>query len=363
MASTVFSAITKLVKRFNLVLVPLVSVILALTVGAIIIAALGLSPMKAYACLWQGSFGSVNSIGESIVKMTPLVFTGLSFALGRRCGVTNLGAEGQLFMGALGATAVGIFLKGLPMAIHIPLAIVVSFLCGGLWGFFAGGLKVKFGASEIITTIMLNHIARNFVNYMVTGPMIEPPGNWPQTAQVEPSAVLPKLISGTRIHLGIVIAVLFAIFVYYFLWKTTKGFETRVVGFNSEAARYAGIKPKSTILFAMFFAGGLAGLAGATEILGVQFRLIQDFSANVGFEGIAVALLGRNNPFGVLISAILFGALKAGSNTMQLLAKIPAALAYIIQALVILFILASGLYEILKRKSEIRGGEKQCIKR
>ncbi len=354
MAGAVVFVRKKLGKWLKVVLVPIVSVILAFTVGAIIILAMGFSPMKAYASLWRGSFGSINSIGETILKTTPLVFTGLSFAIGRRCGVTNLGAEGQLFLGAIGATAVGIFLKGMPMVIHLPLAIIAGFIAGGLLGLLAGVLNVKFGASIVITTIMLNHISRNFVNYMVTGPMIEPPGNWPQTALIEPTAILPRLIAGTRIHLGIVLAILFVVIVYYFLWHTTKGFETRLVGFNAEAAKYAGIKPKRNIVFAMFSAGGLAGLAGVTEILGVQYRLIQNFSVNIGFEGIAVSLLGGNHPYGVLVSAIFFGALKAGSNTMQVLASIPSALAYIIQALVILFILASSMYEILERRRKAK---------
>lgn len=351
MTKTIFSGF---IKRFNSIVVPVVSVLTALVVGAAIISMLDLDPAKAYACLWQGSFGSLNSIGETIVKMTPLVFTGLSFAVGRRCGLTNLGAEGQLYIGALTATAAGIYLKGLPMIVHIPIAIIISFICGGLWGLVSGGLKVKFGASEVITTIMLNHIARNFTNYMITGPMIEPPGTWPQTALVEPSAILPKLIPGTRIHLGIIIALLFAYGMYFFLWKTTTGFETRVVGFNPEAARYSGILPGKRALLAMFIAGGLAGLGGATEILGVQIRLLQDFSGNMGFEGIAVALLGRNHPFGIILSAVFMGALKAGSNTMQLLAKVPSAVASVIQSLVIMFILLSNLYEIIAKKRQVK---------
>lgn len=342
------------IKRFNGIIVSVVSVLTALVVGAVLITMLDLDPVKAYTCLWQGSFGSLNSIGETIVGMTPLVFTGLSFAVGRRCGLTNLGAEGQLYIGGIAATAAGIYLKGLPMVIHIPVAIIVSFVFGGVWGLIAGGLKVKFGASEIITTIMLNHIARNFVNYMVTGPMIEPPGTWPQTAQVEASAILPNLVAGTRIHLGIIIALLFVYAMYFFLWKTTTGYETRLVGFNPEAAKYAGVLPGKRALLAMFIAGGLAGLGGATELLGVQIRLMQDFSNNIGFEGIAVALLGRNHPFGIVLSAIFMGALKAGSNTMQLLAKVPSAVASVIQALVIMFILVSNLYEIISKKRQVK---------
>lgn len=289
---------------------------LALLVGALLIQFMDLSPVEAYRNLLRGSLGSINAFGESVVTMTPLVFTGLSFAMGRRGGMVNLGAQGQLYIGALFATAAGVYLQGLPMVIHLPIAISCAFLGGGLWGLVAGFLKVKFGASEIITTIMLNHIAISFTNFMVVGPMIEPPGNWPQTARVEQSARLLQFVPGTRIHLGIILAILMAYLMYRFLWQTSIGYETRVVGYNPEAAKYAGMRAGRVAMLTMFLAGGMAGLAGATEILGVQFRLMQDFGAKTGFEGIAVALLGKNYPFGILVSAFLFGAIKAGSNTM-----------------------------------------------
>ena len=254
-----------------------------------------------------------------------MIFTGLSFALAKRCGLVNIGAEGQLYMGGFLATVVGIYIKGLPIYIHLPLAIAAGFIGGGLWGLLAAWLKIKFGASEVITTIMLNYIAIHWISYLVTGPMKEPPGNFPQTPQVEITAQLPRILEGTRLHLGLIIALLAILFFYYFLWKTTAGYETRVVGENPEAARYAGMNPARNSLLAMFIAGGFAGLAGMSEILGIQQRMFQNFSPNYGFDGIAVALLGQNTPIGVLLSGILFGILRSGANMMQMGAKVPIA--------------------------------------
>ncbi len=356
-----FSEFRKLLKPkdiLSVLIVPIVAISFAMVIGGVVIALIGLEPLSAYSFLLQGSLGSKQAIGETIVKMTPLIFTGLSFALASRCGLTNIGAEGQLYMGGFLATAVGIYLNGLPMIIHLPLAIIAGFIGGGLWGLLAGFLKVKFGASEIITTIMLNYIAINFISYLVSGPMTEPPGNMPQTPRVLTTAVLPRIFSGTRVHLGFIIA-LAAILIYYiFLWKTTVGFETRVVGLNSDAAKYAGMNTNSKAILAMFISGGFAGLAGVSEILGVQFRMFQNFSPGYGFDGIAVALLGQNSPIGILLSGFLFGVLRAGSNLMQMSAKVPAAIIYIIQALILMFIVGSEIFKIIQKKRKLRTSEK-----
>lgn len=343
---------------------PLLSIISALILGAIVILAMGLDPINAYQNLIKGSLGSVNAIGETLVKTTPLLFTGLSYALARRCGLFNLGAEGQLYMGGFLASVVGIYIKGLPIFIHLPLALAAGFIGGGLWGLLAGWLKLRFGASELITTIMLNYVATHWVSFLVTGPMIEPPGNFPQSAQMAVTAQLPRIVAGTRLHLGLIIALLGIVFYYWFLWKTTIGYETRVVGENPEAAQYAGMDTSRRALLAMFIAGGFAGLAGCSEILGVQQRLFQNFSPNYGFDGIAVALLGQNTPIGILLSGILFGVLRSGANMMQMAAKVPIALIYIIQALVIMFVVGSDIFNIIKRKRSVmapaKGGKVEC---
>lgn len=342
----------------------LISICLALLIGAIIIGLLGLDPAKAYSAMIKGSLSNKNAIAETLVKTTPLIFTGLSFALAKRCGLINIGAEGQLYMGGFLATLTSLYFTGLPIYIHLPLAILAGFIGGGLWGLLAAWLKIRFGASEVITTIMLNYIAIHWVSYLVTGPMKEVGGNMPQTSPIPISATLPRILGGTRLHLGIVIALLAVGIFYYFLWKTTIGYETRIVGINAEAAKYAGMKPNRNALLAMFMAGGFAGLAGMSEILGIQLRMYQNFSPGYGFDGIAVALLGQNMPLGIIASAILFGILRSGANMMQLAAKVPNSIVYIIQALVILFVVGTNLISIMKKRKAAKAlkEEKVAIK-
>lgn len=335
-----------------------ISICMAFIIGGIIISLMGLSPSKAYFSMLQGSLSNANAISETLVKTTPLIFTGLSYAVAKRCGLINLGAEGQLYMGGFLATLVSLSLDGLPVYIHLPLAVLAGFIGGGLWGLLAGWLKIRFGANEMITTIMLNYMAQYWVSYLVTGPMMEAGDKMPQSAPIPDSAILPRILSGTRLHLGIVIALIAVIIFYYFFWKTTVGYETRVVGINAEAARYAGMKPTKNALLAMFLAGGFAGLAGVSEILGVQLRMYQNFSPGYGFDGIAVALLGQNMPIGIVVSAILFGMLRSGANMMQLVAKVPNAIIYIIQALVIIFVVARNLFNVIGKRKAMKAAQK-----
>ena len=325
------------------VLVSVSAVVAALLLGMGLIKLIGFDPIKAFEALLQGSFGGVSSFGETLVKMSPLMFTGMSYALANRCGLTNLGMEGQLYIGALFATATGIYITGLPAAVHLPLTILAGFLGGGLWSLIAGLLKVRFGASEIITTVMLNTIAISLIDFMVNGPMIEPPGINCQTSPVQASAQLPNLIPETRAHWGFIVALAFIILFWIFLWHSKKGYEVRVSGLNITAAKYSGINTDNNILLVMFLAGGLAGLAGANEILGVQTRMIPSISPGYGFDGIAVALIGNNTPLGIVIGSLLFGAFRAGGNRMQIKAKVPNAIVAVVQALVIIAVVASQM--------------------
>jgi len=333
-------------------LMPLCAIVFALLVGALLIVIMGLDVTAAYPALLKGAFGSKNAIGETIVKTTPLIFTALSYAMAKRCGMVNLGAEGQLYIGGLCSAIVGLYLN-VPMVLHIPLTVLAGFIGGGLWGMLAGALKIKFGASEMITTIMLNYIANYVINYLV-GNVIKEPGDLPQSAKIAATAQLPRLIPGTRIHLGIILALLCVLFYYLFLWRTRQGYETRVVGMNPEAARYAGFNAGRRSLMAMFMAGGMAGLAGLVEILGIQLRVYKNFSPNYGFDGIAAALLGQNSPIGMVLSSTLFGALRSGSNQMQIDANVPSALIYILQALVIMFVIGSNYFIKLKKKHQVK---------
>lgn len=324
-------------------LVSVSAIIVSLLLGMGLIALMGINPLTAFSALLQGAFGSVNAFSETMVKMTPLLFTGMSYGLANRCGLTNLGMEGQLYMGALASTAVGIYATGLPPAIHVPLCLMAGFLGGGLWCLLAGWLKVRFGASEIITTVMLNTIAINFIEFMVNGPMIEPPGINCQTSPVQASAQLGKLIPDTRVHWGFVIALAFIALFWLFLWRSKKGYEVRVSGFNMQAAAYSGINTNHNILLITFLAGGLAGLAGCCEILGIQIRMIPSISPGYGFDGIAVSLIGMNTPVGTIVGALLFGAFRAGGNRMQMKAKVPNAIVAVMQAFVIIAVVASQM--------------------
>ncbi len=342
------------------IITPVFAVAFALIVGALIILFMDINPLSAYSYMLKGAFGSLNSIGETIVKATPLIFTGLSFAVAHQCGLVNIGAEGQLYIGALFSTMVGLAFPGLPMFIHMPLAVLAGVAGGALWALVAAVLKVKCGSSEIIVTIMLNYVAIYFVSYMVGGPLIDPAGNNPQSPMVNASAALVRVVPGTRIHLGIIIALLCVVLYFWIIWKTTFGYSLRVVGINREAARYAGMAPNRSVYVSMLLAGGFAGLAGATEILGVQGRLFQNFSSGYGFDGIAVALLGHSSPVGIVLSALLFGSLSNGSNMMQMFSKVPSAIVGIIQSIVILFVVGAGLYEKIRNRQLVKRAAKEA---
>lgn len=351
------------------IIVPILAVLLSLGVGAVVIKLIGVNPLVAYKVMYQGSLANINAIAETLVKATPLILTGLSYAIAYKAGLVNIGAAGQLYMGGFAAAAAGIYTNGLPFIIHLPIAIIAGFLGGGVWGLIVGWLKVKYGANEIITTVMLNYVAMSWVSYLVTGPMKAPPGNFPQSKNVAETAQLPIIISGTRLHLGLIISLLALVFYFFFLWKMKKGYEIRVSGQNIHAAKYAGMDPKKSILLVMFIAGGMGGLAGATEILGIQERLLQGFSPGYGFDGIAVALVGMLRPIGIFFGAVLFGILRSGGSMMQMLARVPVSIVNIIQGLVIIFVIAgqairfNKISEIknkfLNIKDQIMGGERQ----
>ena len=322
--------------------VSLMAVVVALIISMLVIAAMGVDPMKAMSKMLTGALGSKNAIAETLVKMTPLLFTGMSYALANRCGLTNIGMEGQLYVGALTATIAGVYIPGLPMIIHLPLTMLAGFLGGAIWGGIVGVLKVRFGANEIITTVMLNTVATNLVQYMVNGPITEPPGDDAQSSPLLDSASLPIILKGTRAHLGILIALLFVVLFYLFLWKSKKGYEIRVSGQNPNAAIYSGINTGRNIILVMLIAGGLSGLAGATEVMGVQGRLFPSVSPGYGFDGIAVSLIGANTAPGIVAGAFLFGILRAGGNSMQRATGVPVAIISVIQAVVILMVVATG---------------------
>jgi simple sugar transport system permease protein len=331
----------------------------------------GSSVGSAYLALLQGSFGNpvdvVRGIGnlistgdakllkdaldplsESLTTAAPYIFGGLAVALGFRCGLFNIGVEGQLFVGALASAYLGYSLVGLPVYIHLPLALLGGAVAGGLWGAIPGALKAWRGAHEVINTIMMNYIAFRLADYMLTGPMKRSGFN-PISPPILDTAKLTRLFPPLRFHIGFFLALAVAALVYWFLWKTTLGFEIRTVGANPKAARYAGISVTRNTVLAMALSGALAGLAGSNEILGVNYYMAQAFSSGYGFDSIALALLGRSHPLGVVLASLLWGFLRAGAIKMQSRASIPIDIIFVIQALVIAFVAAPEMVRWLYR--------------
>jgi simple sugar transport system permease protein len=334
-------------------IVPLLAVFTALLLGAIIIAATGGDVVKAYQGLWEGSLGRPRSISDTLVRTTPYIFGGLAVALGFKGGLFNIGVEGQITMGSLATAFVGYAVQGVPFPIHLILAVAAGFAVGALWAGIPGILKATTGAHEVIVTIMLNYVAINLASYLLGGPMKDknPAVAISQTPPILQSARLPPLLPDPqfRAHWGVVVGVVAAIAVWWLLQKSTLGFEIRTVGANPHAARYAGISVGRTIVVLMALSGGLAGLAGAMDVVGLNYYYAAAFTSGYGFDSIAVALLGRSDPFGVLPSALLFGGLAAGSNRMQFLSQIPIDIIHLVQALVLIFVAAPAVIRWMYR--------------
>jgi ABC-type uncharacterized transport system permease subunit len=304
----------------------------------------------AYSALFRFSLGSSTAISETIVNATPLLFAGLAVALAFRAGLFNIGAEGQLLIGAISAAYVGFTFTGLPAILHLPLALIGGFAGGALWGFIPGFLKARTGAHEVITTIMLNFVATFLVAWMLTTQVFLRPGREdPISKSVSDAAHLPRFVADLRFHWGIVLALLAAFGVWWLLYRSTVGFEFRAVGANSAAAAYAGMSVGGSYVLAMALAGGLAGLGGTSQLLGVQFSVFPGFSSGYGFDAIALALLGRAHPYGVVLAALLFGILKSGAVGMQASTSIPVDIIVVIQALIIAFMAAPRLVRELFR--------------
>jgi general nucleoside transport system permease protein len=340
-------------------LVPAIAIGLALIVGAVLM--ILSSPLidgsldltiwiDAYSALIQGSVGSVNAIIQTLVETAPLLLAGLAVGLAFKAGLFNIGGQGQFLMGAMAAAIVGGLLAGTSPWIAVPLALGAGLLAGAAYGFIPGALKAFTGAHEVVTTIMLNYIAVFIIAYLVSGPLRDPAATFARTVDVE-AARLPVLL-GRNGHLGILLAAIAVPAVWWLLYRSTLGFEIRAVGANPDAARYAGMRPRFLIVLTMSLSGLLAGLAGAVQILGLTGYMPAGYATSVGFDAIAVALLGRANPFGILLAALLFGAMRAGSGLMQIQAGIPVQMVDVLQG-TILFFLAAEV--VIRRAFRIRG--------
>jgi ABC-type uncharacterized transport system permease subunit len=340
--------------------IPVVAVLLSLLIGAIVLLISGANPLVAYLALLKGAFGSQAAIQRTLEKATPLVFTGLAVAFAFKGGLFNIGAQGQLLLGAIVAAAFGFGISGLPFIIHMPLALVGGALAGAAYGSIPGLLKAWTGAHEVITTIMLNFIAINITDYLADGIWKDTdPGNIiSRTPQILPSAEIPII---AFVPIGFLVGILMAFVTWYILYKTTLGYEIRTVGLSAHAAKYAGIRVSATIVLTMTLSGVLAGLGGAIETLGVVGRFQPGFNINLGFDGITVALLARTNPFGVIPAAILLGALRAGSGRMQLYAGVASEITDVIAALMLFFVSADQIIRWIIRAREPAEEEKVTL--
>lgn len=339
---------------------PVLATLAALLVGAIMLLFLKVNPLVAYQALWDGAFGSTNAIAETLVKATPYLMVGLGICISFRGNVMNIGGEGQMIIGAIFATWIGLNVKGLPGWLLITLSLFAGVLGGGIWGGIPGVLKAYFNVNEILSTIMMNAIAVQFMNYLLRGPMIDPAqakaaSQIPQTARLDEIYRLPRL-APTRLHLGALIAVILAILVYVLLWRTTLGYRIRAVGENPAAAKYGGIKVQRYVVVSLLLSGAFAGLAGATQVFGVNYRIITDgsaigFTGNAGFNGIVAALFGQLHPIATIPASIFFGGLLVGANTMQRMVQVPSALITALNGLVVIFVVSS---DILRKKRQRR---------
>jgi general nucleoside transport system permease protein len=395
-----------LAKVRQVALVPALAVFTGLVFGAIVIgfsdehvlAAYGnffSDPLTALALTWQaiataygalfiGSFGSLDRyvegfsvffttgetrqllraiypLTESLVASTPYILTGLSVAIGFRAGLFNIGAEGQFFIGALCSAYVGYSISGLPAFIHLPLALLAGAAGGAVWGAIPGYLKARFGAHEVVNTIMMNWIAFRLSDWLLTGPM-QASGFRPVTPNVAVTAELPRFFTDPiRLNWGFILSLAIAGLIYWLLFKTTIGFELRSVGNNPDGSKYAGMSITRNIVLVMTLAGALAGLAGTVQVLGVDRWVGQGFSAGYGFDSIALALLGKSHPLGVVLAALLFGFLRSGATRMQSMAGVPIDIISVIQGIVIIFVAAPAIIRVIYRIKEKASDEETTV--
>jgi simple sugar transport system permease protein len=328
---------------------PLLAMLAALIIGAVMLLLLNANPFAAYTAMISGAVGSVSGITQSLVKATPLLLVGLGICIAFRASVINIGAEGQIIAGALMATWFSLAFRTWPGFVLIPATMTMGFVAGAAWGFVPGILKARLNVNEILSTVMMNAIALQLMNLLIRGPLIDPAGvaagtYLAQSERLPEQVWLPRLVPQTLLHAGAIIAVLLAIAVYIFLWRTTIGYRIRAVGLSPDASRYAGIPVPFYQALSLTLAGGFAGLAGVVEVIGVQHRLLEGITSGYGFSGIVAALFGGLHPLGLIPASCLFGGLLVGADKMQRAVQVPSALIDTLLGLVVLFVVGSALW-------------------
>ncbi|MCW3997646.1 MAG: ABC transporter permease [Candidatus Bathyarchaeota archaeon] len=346
LASRIFE---KLKLEFKTILPQLIAISIALLVGALVLLVSGFSPIEAYGSLLAGAFGDIYGLGQTLTQTTPIVFTALAFLFAFKAGLFNIGAEGQFLVGAFAAAIVGISFNGLPSIIHIPLALLVGAVVGGLWALIPALLKTELGAHEVITTMMLTYVAIYVTGYLAND-VFRAEGWVAQTPLITTSAELPRILPPTQLSASLFLGIILVGLTSYVLQKTILGYEVRAIGLNPLAAENAGINVKRGLIIALVISGALAGLGGAGEVLGVHRRFIDGFSPGYGWDGLAVALIGGLNPIGALLAALLFGILRSGGMTMNRVTGVPIDIVTILQGLVILFVAAPVIIKYLRKR-------------
>ena len=339
-----------LIRQLNPVAESVIAGVIGIAIGAVIMLVYGYDPVAAYISLFRGSFGSIYSWAESLANATPLILTALTFAVAMRGGLFNIGAEGQLYIGALAAVAVSLI--HLPYPLHVVVALLAAMLAGMIWGLPVAFLKLGRGVHEVISTIMFNWIAHFFAFYLIANVLTDPKRG-EKTISIAETSRLARVLPDASLNFGLLVAVISAVVVLFLLWRTTGGFELRVSGFNPDAARYAGISRRRQILTVFLIGGATAGLAGAVQVMGrpPTYALMSGLPqfVNLGFDGIGVAMIGRNHPIGIIFAAIFFGGLLVGGRIMQFSPGVPLEMVRVVEGVIILALAVPELKRILVR--------------